>query len=140
MAVDDTRVHKTGRCIPQAAYHRDPLSPPFHVNLIRAIRFLQASVLVPLHQRAPRYTRALPIRFEEVSCVKKPSRTADAAAWTAYKAARTVHNLSARFVTLAYAVRTALDEAGGARRRWCWRSMAASVIARACRPRSPGPR
>lgn len=115
VAVDDTRVRKTGRCIPQAAYHRDPLSPPFHVNLIRAIRFLQASVLVPLHQRAPLYTRALPIRFEEVSCVKKPSRTADAAAWTAYKAAVKVHNLSTRFVTMAQAVRTALDEAGGAR-------------------------
>ena len=42
VAVDDTRGHKTGRGIPQAAYHRDPLSPPFHVNLIRAIRFLQA--------------------------------------------------------------------------------------------------
>jgi len=42
VAVDDTRVRKTGRCIPQAAYHRDPLSPPFHVNLIRAVRFLGA--------------------------------------------------------------------------------------------------
>ena len=115
VAVDDARVHKTGRCIPQAAYHRDPLSPPFHVNLIRAIRFLQASVLVPLHQRAPRYTRALPIRFEEVSCVKKPARTADAAARTAYKAAAKIHNLSTRFVTMAHALRADLDQAGGAR-------------------------
>ncbi len=115
VAVDDTRVHKTGRCIPQAAYHRDPLSPPFHVNLIRAIRFLQASVLVPLHRRAPLYTRALPIRFEEVSCVKKPPRTADPAAWIAYKAAVKIHNLSARFVTMAHGLRTDLDLAGGAR-------------------------
>jgi hypothetical protein len=114
VAVDDTRLRKTGRCIPQAAYHRDPLSPPFHVNLIRAVRFLQASVLVPLHQRAPLYTRAVPIRFEEVSCVKKPSRTADAAVWTAYRIAVKVHNLSQRFVELARAVRQALDAAGGA--------------------------
>jgi hypothetical protein len=115
VAVDDTRVHKTGRCIPQAAYHRDPLSPPFHVNLIRAVRFLQASVLVPMHKRAPLYTRALPIRFEEVSCVKKPARTADAAARTAYKAAIKIQNLSVRFVTMAHALRADLDRAGGAR-------------------------
>lgn len=114
VAVDDTRLRKTGRCIPQAAYHRDPLSPPFHVNLVRAIRFLQASVLVPLHHRAPRYTRAVPIRFEEVSCVKKPSRRADAGEWTAYKAAVKIHNLSQRFVTMARALRQALDAAGGA--------------------------
>jgi len=115
VAVDDTRVRKTGRVIPQAAYHRDPLSPPFHVNLIRAIRFLQASVLVPLHKRAPLYTRALPIRFEEVSCVKKPSRKADAADWLAYKAAVKIQNLSTRFVTMAHALRADLDQAGGAR-------------------------
>ena len=29
VAVDDTRVRKTGRSIPQAFYQRDPLSPPF---------------------------------------------------------------------------------------------------------------
>ena len=114
VAVDDTRLRKTGLCIQQAAYHRDPLSPPFHVNLIRAVRFLQASVLVPLHQRAPRYTRALPVRFEEVSYVKKPSRKAEAATWTAYKAAVKVHNLSQRFVGMARALREALDAAGGA--------------------------
>lgn len=113
VAVDDTRLRKTGRCIRQAAYHRDPLSPPFHVNLVRAIRFLQASVLVPLHQRAPRYTRALPVRFEEVSCVKKPSRTADAEAWAGYRQAVTIHNLSQRFVQMAHAVRRAVDAAGG---------------------------
>ena len=28
VAVDDTRLRKTGRAIPQARYHRDPLSPP----------------------------------------------------------------------------------------------------------------
>jgi hypothetical protein len=48
VAVDDTRLRKTGRAIPQARYHRDPLSPPFHVNLLRGLRFLQASLLLPL--------------------------------------------------------------------------------------------
>ena len=138
VAVDDTRLRKTGRCIQQASFQRDPLSPPFHVNLIRAIRFLQASVLVPLHRRAPLYTRALPIRFEEVSCVKKPSRKAEAAVWTAYKAAVTVHNLSQRFVTMAHAVRQALDVAGAARQTlvlavngsFCHRTCVRAVIDR----------
>ena len=114
VAVDDTRLRKTGRCIPQAFYQRDPLSPPFHVNLMLGLRFLQASLLVPLHRRAPLYTRALPIRFEEVSRVKKPSRKADAAVWTAYKAALKVQNLSQRIVGMARGLREGLDAAGGA--------------------------
>ena len=113
VAVDDTRLRKTGRCIEQAAFYRDPLSPPFHVNLVRAIRFLQASLLVPFHSQAPLYTRALPIRFEDVPRIKKPSRKADAGVVAAYKAAVKVHNLSQAFVTMARAVRTMLDAAGG---------------------------
>ena len=49
VAVDDTRLRKTGRSIPQAAWHRDPMSPPFHTNLMLGLRFLQASLLLPLH-------------------------------------------------------------------------------------------
>jgi hypothetical protein len=113
VAVDDTRLPKTGRCIRQAAYHRDPLSPPFHVNLIRAVRFLQASLLVPMPRRAPRYTRALPVRFEEVSYVHKPSRRASVELWTQYKTAVKTHNLSQAFVQMASALRAAVDAAGG---------------------------
>jgi hypothetical protein len=117
VGVDDTRLHKTGRCIAQAFYQRDPLSPPFHVNLMLGLRFLQTSLLVPLHRHAPRYTRALPVRFEEVSCVKKPGRRADPAARQAYRAAIKQHNLSQHFVrTTAPALRQALDAAGGARK------------------------
>ena len=115
VAVDDTRLPKTGRCIQQAAYHRDPLSPPFHVNLILAVRFLQASLLVPLHRQAPRYTRAVPVRFDEVSYVKKPSRRAPAEAWTQYRAAAKTHNLSQAFVQMAHALRATVDAAGGGR-------------------------
>jgi hypothetical protein len=117
VAVDDTRLHKTGHCIEQAAFYRDPLSPPFHINLVRAIRFLQASLLVPFHAQAPVSTRALPIRFEDVPRVKKPSRKAAATAVAAYKAAVKVKNLSHHFVTMAQSLRDALDAAGGARKR-----------------------
>ena len=33
VALDDTKLRKTGRSIQQAFYQRDPLSPPFHVNM-----------------------------------------------------------------------------------------------------------
>lgn len=113
VAVDDTRLAKTGRSIRQAFYQRDPLSPPFHVNLRLGLRFLQASLLVPSHRRAPLHTRALPIRFEEVSCVKKPGRRAGSEDWAQYKAAVKQHNLSQRFVQMAHELRQALDAAGG---------------------------
>src|SRR5450755_427505 len=45
-ALDDTLCKKTGRHIPGATFARDPQSPPFHLNLCRGLRFVQASVLV----------------------------------------------------------------------------------------------
>ena len=113
VAVDDTRLPQTGRCIQQAFYQRDPLSPPFHVNLLLGLRFLQASLLVPTYRLAPVSTRGLPIRFEEVSRVKKPSRKAQPEAWQEYKEAVKQHNLSKRFVETMGQLRLELDLAGG---------------------------
>ncbi len=112
VAVDDTRLKKTGRSIPQAQYHRDPLSPPFHVNLIWALRFLQASVLLPLHRSGPWSARGIPIRFEEVSSVKKPGRRAGEEAWKIYKQEVKERNLSRRFVRSAAELRETFDRAG----------------------------
>jgi hypothetical protein len=113
VAVDDTRLRKTGRAIPQARYHRDPLSPPFHVNFMLGLRFLQASLLLPLHRRAHASCRALPVRFEEAAPLKKPSRKAGEEAWQEYKKMRKLHNLSQRFVESVAPLRQALDDAGG---------------------------
>ena len=115
MAVDDTRLRKTGRAVPQAFYQRHPLSPPFHLNLMRGLRFLQASLLVPLHRRGNASCRALPIRFAEAAPLKKPSRKASAEARQEYKRLNKLHNLSQRFVQSLTPLRQALDEAGGLR-------------------------
>ncbi len=115
-AVDDTRLRKTGRCIPQAAYHRDPLSPPFHTNLMLGLRFLQASLLLPLHRSGPFSARAIPIRFEEVSTLKKPGKRAPVEAWKQYREDRKRFNLSQRFVQTMAQLRSMLDEAGGQRK------------------------
>lgn len=112
VAVDDTRLSKTGRCIPQAFYQRDPLSPPFHVNLILGLRFLQASLLVPVYRLAQVSTRGLPICFREVSRVKKPSRKAKEEDWQQYRQAIKQHNLSRSLVHMMGQLRQELDAAG----------------------------
>src|SRR6266702_3120294 len=108
VAVDDTRLAKTGRCIQQAFFQRDPLSPPFHVNLLLGLRFLQASLLVPLHRAANAGTRALPIRFQEVSRVKRPGKRASQEEQKQYKAAVKVNNLSHSFVQMGKQLREEL--------------------------------
>jgi hypothetical protein len=114
VAVDDTRLRKTGRLIPQVFYQRDPLSPPFHVNLMLGLRFLQASLLVPLYRRAAVSTRAVPIAFEEVSPVKRPKRKASPEQWRQYRQAVKQRNLSQHFVGMMGRLRRAMDEVGGA--------------------------
>ena len=113
VALDDTRLRKTGRSIPQAFYQRDPLSPPFHLNLVLGLRFLQASLLVPLHRNAPVGTRALPIRFQEVSRLKRPGKNAIEEVQKQYREAVKQHNLSRSFVEMGKQLRRELDEAGG---------------------------
>jgi hypothetical protein len=141
VAIDDTRLRKTGLCIQQAFFQRDPLSPKFHVNLIYGLRFLQASLLVPLFRRSKVGTRALPVAFEEVSVVKRPRRqrskgkaarkappaardraksrqepVAVDAEWKQYLAAKKIHNLSTQFVALMHRLRATFDACGAAKK------------------------
>ena len=106
-------MRKTGRSIQQAFYRRDPLSPPFHVNLALGLRFLHASLLLPLHRKAHVGTRALPIRFQAVSRVKRPGKKASQEELKQYKAAVKLENLSPSFVQTGKQLREALDLAGG---------------------------
>ena len=132
IAIDDTRLRKTGPRIQQAFYQRDPLSPKFYVNLMFGLRFLQASLLVPVFRWAKVGTRALPIAFEEVSVVKHPHRKPPKGQtskgkrtgtispleleWKQYRAAQKALGLSARFVDLMRRLRTSFDACGAARK------------------------
>jgi len=82
---------------------------------MRGLRFLQASLLVPLYRQAPVSTRAIPIRFEEVSVVKRPRRNAPESAWKSYRQAVKLHNLSRSFAAMMSSLRQALDQAGAER-------------------------
>lgn len=132
VAIDDTRLRKTGMQIQQAFYQRDPLSPKFYTNLMFGLRFLQASLLVPLFRRAKVGTRALPIAFEEVSVVRRPRQKLPKGKpgkgkpsaplspleqeWKQYRAAQKAHNLSTRFVDLMHRLRTSFDACGAAKK------------------------
>jgi len=113
VAVDETRLRKTGHCIRQAFCQRDPLSPPFHCNLLLGLRFLPASLLVPTYRQAPVNCRALPIRFQEVSAVKRPRRHASQELCEQYRLARKRYNLSQAFVERMGDLRRSLGQAGG---------------------------
>jgi hypothetical protein len=75
VALDDTRIRKSGKKVHGAKYTRDPLSPPFHTNLVRAQRFLQTSMALRGEQGA---ARMLPVDWVHAPAPHKPSKDADA--------------------------------------------------------------
>lgn len=109
---DDTRLAKTGRKVSSAAWGRDPLSPPFRMNLQWGLRFLHASVLVPVHQTADVAARAAPVWFELVPPPRKPTRKASDAEWAAYRAAKRERRLAKAAVQMLEQMRRRADEAG----------------------------
>jgi len=114
LATDDTQFKKSGKKIATARFGRDPMSPPFHVNLRLGIRFLHTSVLLPLHDTDGVSARAIPVWFEEVPSVKKPGTKASDEERAAYRKAKKERNLSTEAVEMFKAVRKKVDEAGGA--------------------------
>jgi len=71
VALDDTPCRKTGKRIRAAKMLRDPLSPPYHLNLCRALRFLQATLLLWPRARNGA-ARAIPVAFDLAPPVAKP--------------------------------------------------------------------
>ena len=112
VALDDTKLSKTGRHVPHAAWHRDPMSPPFHTNLLFGLRYLQASLLFPHHQTAEIGARGVPVRFTEVPHVKKPGKNATEQDRTDYKAAIKKQNLSIAAVATIEDLRNTFDRNG----------------------------
>src|SRR5207247_3920420 len=73
IALDDTITRKTGHRIPNASTLRDPLSPPYHTNLVWALRFIQAVLLIcPIDGIGA--ARAIPIAFNLAPPVPKPKK------------------------------------------------------------------
>lgn len=73
VALDDTITRKTGHRIPNTSTLRDPLSPPYHTNLVWALRFIQAVLLIcPVDGIGA--ARAIPIAFNLAPPIPKPKK------------------------------------------------------------------
>ena len=117
MPMDDTKLHKTGKHIPGASWQRDPMSPPFNVNFIWGLRFLQASLVFPHHQEGAFSARAFPVRFQDVPVLPKPKKAATTEERKQYNRLRKQKNLSTAALALAQNFRELLDQRGAAGRR-----------------------
>jgi DDE superfamily endonuclease len=91
VAMDDSILRKTGRKIPGVGFRRDPLSPPFHVNFVRGMRFVQLSALV--HQQDG-FCRMIPIDFQQAPLPGRPTRNASLEQQQQYKVALAAANIN----------------------------------------------
>ena len=108
LAMDDTLVRKTGRHITGVGYRRDPLSPKFHCNLVRAQRFLQVSGC--LHTTAgPGPARCIPLAYEHAPSVPHPKSSDPPELWREYRQRCKRENLSTRGVELIRRLRLEMD-------------------------------
>jgi hypothetical protein len=108
-AMDDTACKKSGRHIPGVATVRDPQSPPYHVNLIRGLRFVQASLMVaPLNGNGP--ARSLPVCFQPAPPVAKPKKNAPAQEWEEYGKRKKAHSLAQIGLSTIINLRQTLDQ------------------------------
>src|SRR6266536_5414145 len=112
-AIDDTKVRKTGKKIKGTCWQRDPLSPPFHVNFPYGLRFLQASLLFPHYREGDFPPRAIPVRFQAASPLKKPGKRASEEQRQEYRQLQKQQNLSQQTVAMLRDLRASLDQRGG---------------------------
>ncbi|HYE74652.1 MAG TPA: transposase [Blastocatellia bacterium] len=110
---DDTRLKKSGKNVASAHWGRDPFSPPFRHQRQWGLRYLHTSLLLPLHGGSEVSARAIPVWFEAVAPVPKPSRQASPQEQVAYRRAVKAENLSQRSVWMLRELRQRVDAAGG---------------------------
>lgn len=109
IGVDDTRTRKTGKKIPGTYWGRDPVSPPFQVNLMWGQRFLQFSSLLPLYKTQDVGPRAIPIRFIHCPPLKRPGARASEEEKQTYRELSKIKNLSTEFVKEVGSLRNLLN-------------------------------
>ena len=116
LAGDETRARRGGRKVTRSRWTRDPLSPPFHVNFMKGIRFMQFSALLPLPATHHVDARSIPISFEPVDRPAKPGRMATAAQKAEYKRLCQEQSLGKQAWAQLLEVRRKYDAAGASGR------------------------
>jgi hypothetical protein len=116
LAGDFTHLAKSGKHIAHVSCLRDPMSPPYHVNLIQGLRFFQLAAILPLYRQAeqPAPPRSIPLCFREVPVVKKPGRKASLEQQLAYRAACKRRPASQMALQQIKTLRGEFDRAGAA--------------------------
>lgn len=117
IALDDTKLKKSGRKIKSAFWQRDPLSPPFHLNFIYGLRFMHASLIFPHYRDGDFSARSYPVRFVECPAVKKPGKKATAEERLEYKKAVKICNLTQQGLEIIKGLRDNLDLLGETQRK-----------------------
>ncbi len=114
---DETRTRRGGNKVKRSRWTRDPMSPPFHVNFIKGIRWVQFSALLPLHREHSVSALGIPVAFEPVDLPAKPKPKADPKEREAYEKAKKQNNLCLKTLEILRALRQAYDKAGAASKR-----------------------
>lgn len=104
--LDDTLLPKRGAKTPGVAWRRDPLGPAFQVNLIRAQRFLQISMLPSAH---PGLRTLVPVDFVHAPGVAKLPAGASPEQARAHAQRRRALSLTQVAVERLHHLRRALD-------------------------------
>lgn len=117
LAGDETRVRRGGRRVKRSRWTRDPLSPAFHVNFMKGIRFCQFSLLLPLYRLAAVDCRAVPVSFRPVDLPAKPHRSAPPEEQAAYRDACKLNRMCLKAVEQLRNLRDAFDRLGARARR-----------------------
>jgi hypothetical protein len=108
-AMDSTIRKKTGKKIPGVRILRDPMSPPYHVNLTPGLRLLQASTIITPGQDVSTF-RAIPNYFEIIPPAKKPRKNAPQEVKEQYKKEQKANRLGIRGHEAAISIRQQVDK------------------------------
>jgi len=109
LVMDESFLKKTGKKIPKVCTLRDPMSLPYHTNLMPAIRFLQASAIINPENRIE-VSRAIPVFFEEASPAKKPKKNAPKEIQEQYKKKQKERRISVVAHQALLKIRTQIDK------------------------------
>ena len=112
LAGDETRARRGGRKVKRSRWTRDPMSPPFHVNFIKGIRFMQFSALLPLWNTDSVDARSIPVSFQPVDRPAKPGRKATEDQQVEYKRLCKEQSLGNQAWSQLLALRQKYDDAG----------------------------
>jgi hypothetical protein len=115
-SLDDTNIRKSGTHIPGVAYRRDPMSPPFRANFIRAQRFVQTSMVVPFAHGASA-SRAIPVGFDHAPSVGKLRKDASDEQKRLHREEGKKRALTAYAHTAIHRLRQTLDACGASEKR-----------------------